>query len=70
MLGEGKGEELLPPIRGVYTPSVYSQPCPSLVPHPHTPPSEKRSGEQSRISWAYYPNVVMTNEIARSAIIT
>ena len=31
---------------------------------------EKRSGEQSRISWAYSPKVVMTNEIARSGIIT
>ena len=45
---------------------IYS----SLVPRPHTPPGKKRSGEQSRISWAYYPNVVMTNEIARSVIIT
>ena len=42
----------------------------SLVPCPHVPPGEKQSGEQSRISWAYYLNVVMTNEIARSVIIT
>ena len=27
----------------------------SLVTSPHAPPSEKRSGEQSRIFWAYYP---------------
>ena len=27
------------------------------------------SGEQSRISWAYYPKAVKTNEIARSVII-
>ena len=26
---------------------------PSLVTSPRTPPGEKRSGEQSRISWAY-----------------
>ena len=31
---------------------------------------EKRSGERSLISWAYYPKVVMTNEIARLVIIT
>ena len=42
----------------------------SLVPYPHAPPGEKRSSEQSQISWAYYPNMVMTNEIARSVIIT
>ena len=28
-----------------------------LVPCLRTPPGEKQSGEQSRISWAYYPNV-------------
>ena len=28
-----------------------------------------RSGEQSQISWAYYSNVVMTNEVVRSVII-
>ena len=38
-----------------------------LVPHPRAPPGEKRSGERSR---AYSPKVVMTNEIARSVIIT
>ena len=42
----------------------------SLMPRPRAPPSEKRSGEQSQISWAYYPKQVMTNEIARLAIIT
>ena len=42
----------------------------SLVPHPRVPPGEKRSGERSRIPWAYYPKRVMTNEIARSVIIT
>ena len=36
----------------------------------HTPPGEKWSGKQSQISWAYYPNGVMTNEIVRSVIIT
>ena len=40
------------------------------MPRPHAPPGEKRSGERSRISWAYYPKVVMTNEIARLVIIT
>ena len=42
----------------------------SLVPRPRAPPGEKRSGERSRISWAYYPKRVITNEIARSVIIT
>ena len=42
----------------------------SLVPRPRAPPGEKRSGEQSRIPWAYYPKRVMTNEIARLVIIT
>ena len=42
----------------------------SLVTSPCTPPGEKRSGERSRISWAYYPKVVRTNKIARSVIIT
>ena len=41
----------------------------SLVPRPRASPGEKRSGERSRISWDYYPNRVMTNEIARSVII-
>ena len=40
--------------------------CPSLVPRPHAPPGEKQCGEQS---WAYYPKVVMTNEIVRLVII-
>ena len=42
----------------------------SLVPRPHAPPGEKRSGQQSQISWACYPKLVMTNEIVRSVIIT
>ena len=33
-------------------------------------PARNSSGEQSRISWAHYPKRVMTNEIARSVIIT
>ena len=43
---------------------------PSLVPRPRAPSGEKRSGERSRIPWAYYPKRVMTNEIARLVIIT
>ena len=31
----------------------------------HTPRGERWSGEQSRISWAYYRNVVRNNEFAR-----
>ena len=42
----------------------------SLVPRPRAPPGEKRSGERSQIPWAYYPKRVMTNDIARSVIIT
>ena len=42
----------------------------SLVPRLRVPPGEKRSGERIQISWAYYPNGVMTNEIARLVIIT
>ena len=42
----------------------------SLVPRPRAPPGEKRSGERSRIPWAYYPKRVMTNEISRLVIIT
>ena len=30
----------------------------------------EQSGEQSRISWAYYPKVVRINEIARSSSTT
>ena len=37
---------------------------------PHAPPGEKQSGERSRISWAYYPKAIRTNEIAGSVIIT
>ena len=40
--------------------------CPSLVPHPRSPPGKKQCGERS---WAYYPKVVMTNEIVRLVII-
>ena len=40
----------------------------SLV--PCAPPGKKRSGERSWISLAYFTKVVMTNEIARSVIIT
>ena len=42
----------------------------SLVTSPCPPPGEKRSGERSRVSWAYYPKAVKTNEIAWSVIIT
>ena len=42
----------------------------SLVPTLHAPSGVKWSGEQSRISWAYYPKWVMTNEIVRLLIIT
>ena len=41
----------------------------SLVPCLRAPSGEKWSDEQSRISWAYYSNVVMTDEIVRSVII-
>ena len=41
----------------------------SLVSSPRVPPGEKRSGEQSRIPWAYSPKRWKTNEIARSLII-
>ena len=34
------------------------------------PPGGKPSGEQSGISWAYYQEVVRTNEIVRSVITT
>ena len=42
----------------------------SLVPTPRAPPGEKRSGERSRISWAFSSKRWKTNEIARSLIIT
>ena len=42
----------------------------SLVPSPRVPPGKKRSGERSRIPWAYSQKVVRTNEIVRSVIIT
>ena len=41
----------------------------SLMPSLRAPPGKKRSGEQSQISWAYYPKPVETNEIARLVII-
>ena len=41
----------------------------SLVPRPHMPSGEKRSGERSQIPWAYYPKRVMTNEIVKSVIL-
>ena len=37
----------------------------SRVPRPRTLPSEKWSGERSKILWAYSPKVVMTNEIVK-----
>ena len=42
---------------------------PSPEARPRAPPGEKRSGEQSRISWAYYSKVGMTNEIARLVLV-
>ena len=42
----------------------------SLVPTRCVPPSEKWSGECSRISWAYSQKLVKTNDIARLLIIT
>ena len=42
----------------------------SLVTSPRVSPSKKLSGEQSQFSWTYYPNLVRTNEIARSLILT
>ena len=42
----------------------------SLVSNLRMPPSERQSGEQSQISWAYSPKAVRTNEIVRSVIIT
>ena len=47
-----------------YTHKISSKPI-SHVPSLHTPLGEKRYREQNQIS-AYYPKVVMTNEIARS----
>ena len=56
-------------LRNGQQPSLSQDP--SLVPTPRVPPGgEKRSGEQSRISWAYSPKQWKTNEIARSLIIT
>ena len=52
------------------SPHIPTHPHTSLVPTPRTPPGEKRSGERSRISWAYSPKWWKTNEIARSLIIT
>ena len=54
-------------VHMIISPLLY---CCSLVPTPRAPPGEKRSGERSRISWAYSPKRWKTNEIARSLIIT
>ena len=54
--------------RGVVV--LNPDPLYSLVSRPCAPPSKKQSGERSRISWAYYPKVVMTNEIARLVLNT
>ena len=51
---------------GSYTWYMYIS---SLVTSPHVLPSEKQSGEQSQISWAYSPKCWKTNEIVRSLII-
>ena len=40
------------------------------MPSLRAPPSEKQSGERSRISWACSPKLVKTNQIARSLINT
>ena len=50
--------------------SVHSQLYNGHMPRPHAPPSKKRSGEQSPISWAYSQKGVRTNEITRWVIIT
>ena len=61
----------LPLVSGPTLLPLVPMPHPLLVSCPdHTPRGERRSGERSRISWAYYRNVVRTNEIARLLIIT
>jgi len=57
-------------IHGHHVMSWMSYHTISLVTSPCVPPGEKRSGEQSRISWAYSPKQWKTNEIVRSLIIT
>ena len=54
----------------MYCKEWYMKNLPSLMPTPHVPPGEKRSGERSQISWAYSPKRWKTNEIARLLIIT
>ena len=58
-VGWGKEYSLASETRGI-----------SLMPCVRAPPSEKRTGEQSQISWSYYPQVVMTNDIVRLVITT
>ena len=53
----------------VYDGATLFRRFPSLVPRPHLSRG-KWSGEPGRISWAYYWNVVRTNEIAILSIIT
>ena len=43
--------------------SIAEHTMTGFMPRPCVPPGKKRSGERSRISWAYYPKVVMANEI-------
>ena len=69
-LGRRHARRLVSDIDVLYDESLEEEQYPkesttNLVPSPYVPPSEKRSGEQSRIYWAYYPKVVRTNEIAR-----
>ena len=42
----------------------------SLVTSSRASPGKKLSGEQNQFSWTYYPNLVRTNEIVRSLILT
>ena len=53
----------------VFVSSTWWLVPPSLVPTPRATPGDKRSGEQSRISWAFSPKRWKTNEIVRSLII-
>ena len=54
----------------ILTHVLYTSECTSsLMPSPRSPPGEKQSGEQSRISWSFPQKVVRTNEIVRSVII-
>ena len=64
--GGPKQHYIIITISIIYT--ITWSPDSSLVPRPRPPPGEKRSGERSRIPWAYYPKRVMTNEIGRPAI--